>query len=325
MAASSIIREIAIWPLLLAWCLLLSHRSVALADVPRVVEKNGAATLLVDAPTDKDGIVINLADVFTVTLEVDGSSTLTVKPPEKITNSPGWQLVAATAAATIDRENGRTWRQSYTFEPLRPGALSLQIEPLSVGEDLAALRKIGWKPLAVRILTNLSTADLKELRDPTVIEALPAPPEARTISWPAIGVGALLVSLVAASVLYRRRRARPSPHRAEQRALRELGRVLAWHLPDQGKIERFHTLLANVVRRYLENKFQLPARRRTTAEFLDVVRTCQGLSGPQQGFLRDFFTSCDLAKFAGANVSTRECLALAEKARAFIGQSSPTK
>ena len=54
-----------------------------------------------------DPLQMYLADVFTVIVEVDGSSTLTVKPPEKITNSPGWQLIAATAATT--------YRCSHTF------------------------------------------------------------------------------------------------------------------------------------------------------------------------------------------------------------------
>ena len=179
--------------------------------------------------------------------------------------------------------------------------------------------------MAVRVLTSITTPDLKELRDPTVIEALPAPPEAGKFPWGEVGAGVLLALLATASFLYWRRRARPSPHPAERRALRELDRVLAWQLPEQGKIEQFHTLLANVVRRYLENKFQLPARRRTTAEFLDVLRSSQRLTGAEQEFLSDFFRRCDLAKFAAASVSATECLALAEKARAFIGQSSPAK
>jgi hypothetical protein len=135
--------------------------------------------------------------------------------------------------------------------------------------------------------------------------------------WGAIagGVG-LGVLLLVAFIWWRRRR--PASTSAEQRALRELERVLALRLPEQGKTGRFHWLLANVVRRYLEKKFQLPARRRTTREFLGSLASSDKLSTERRDFLRDFLPRCDLAKFAGADVGAKECLALAEKVRGFV-------
>jgi hypothetical protein len=292
------------------------------------LDNNGPASLLVDAPAArdappsaaaKDGISIKLADVLTIIVQVDGSTALEVKPPDKITNSPGWRLVEALPAATteLDKER-RRWRRSYTLEPLIPGALPLQIEPLLFRDNGAPFRKIAWNPVPVRVLTSITTPDLKSLRDPTVIEPLSAPAEAWPVAWLWLGSGVLMVSVAALSYLWWRRRRRPAPMPAQQRALRELERVLALRLPDQGKIDRFHALLANVVRRYLERRFQLPARRRTTREFLEVLKTSEKLSGTEQEFLRDFLPRCDLAKFARADAVAQECLKLAGKVRAFI-------
>ena len=100
--------------------------------------------------------------------------------------------------------------------------------------------------------------------------------------------------------------------------MHELKRVLALQLPDKNKTEGFHTLLANIVRRYLEREFQLPARRRTTAEFLEVLQSCPKLPPARQEFLRDFLIRCDLAKFAGVTATPADCAALADKVRAFI-------
>ncbi len=100
--------------------------------------------------------------------------------------------------------------------------------------------------------------------------------------------------------------------------MRELERLRALHLPENGKFERFYTLLANVLRRYLERKFNLPARRRTTAEFLNEVPSIERFSVPQKDFLRTFLAHCDLAKFAGAQTSPEECGKLADEVRAFI-------
>jgi hypothetical protein len=312
---------------LLAAAVLFHHGPLALAQALSVVEKNGSATLLVDGTVDKGGISLELSDLLTIVLEVDGSKTLEVKPTAKITSSKGWRLAVVSPAAVVGLGKERQrWRQAFTLEPLSPGALALQIDPLLLREDRGEDQKISWKPLEVRVVARIGSLDLANLRDPTVIEPVPPPPEARIMSWLWVGPGGVVVVLLASSFFWWRRRPRPKTNQAEQWALRELGRTLALQLPDQGKIDCFHTLLANVVRRYLERKFQLPARRRTTPEFLDVLQSCRNLSASQQEFLRDFFTRCDLAKFAGASVSSTACLALAEEVRILVGgQSSPSK
>jgi hypothetical protein len=292
------------------------------ADAPVVVENNGRARLLVDTPVGKDGITINLADVLTVTLQVDGTKALEVKPPDEITKSTGWRLVEAAPAATTEpAKDCRRWRQRFVFEPLFPGSLPLQIEPLMARDNGAPFQKIAWQPVQIHTTTNITSPDLKGLRDPTFIEPLALPPEPDITLWSWFGGVVLLVLLFALSFFWWRRRARTAPIAAEQRALRELERVLALQLPERGKVARFHGLLANVVRRYLERKYQLPARRRTTREFLEVVGTSEKLSGPGQEFLREFLPLCDFAKFAGADARTPECLDLADKVRAFIKEA----
>jgi hypothetical protein len=302
--------------------LILAGAWQAFGDEPVVFEHNGPAKLLLQVPQSNGGIALKLADVLKLTLQVDGPKTLEVQAPDMISNSPKWRLLERSPAATFALEkDSRRWQRTYTFEPLVPGALSLQIEPLLIREGGGVFRKVLWKPVPVQVTTTITEPDLKSLRDPTVIEALPPLPEARPFPWLGVGLG-VLVAAVAALIYFRRRRTRAALVPAEQWALREFDRLRALHLPEKGKIERFHTLLANVVRRYLEKKFQLPARRRTTPEFLDVLQSAQKLSEPQRAFLRDFLRSCDLAKFARVDASEKECLDWADKVRAFIQESA---
>jgi MYXO-CTERM domain-containing protein len=304
-----------------AGCALLFSGSPARA-ASTVWEKNGPATVVVDAPVANGSVTLTLADVLTVTVRVDGPKTLEVNPPEPITKSAGWRLIEASpVAAAVDLE-GRHWRQSFILEPLAPGELSLQIEPLLIRSQGDEFQKLSWRAVPVRVQTNITAAELGALRDPTVIESLPEPAEAEPPPWGWLGAGALL-GLVALYLWRRRRRWRPSAMPAEARALRAIDRLLALRLPEQGKIERFHTLLANIVRRYLDRKLELSARRRTTREFLDVLRTSEKLADSQQEFLRDFFTRCDLAKFAGAGAAAADCADLAAQARAFIVAHAP--
>jgi hypothetical protein len=306
----------------LACGLILAGACRAFGDGPVVFEHNGSAKLLLEIPQSGDGIALKLADVLKVTLQVEGPKTLEVQAPDIISNSPKWRLLGRSPAATFALEkNRRRWQRTYTFEPLVPGALPLQIEPLLIREDGGVFRKILWKPVPVQVTTTIAEPDLKGLRDPTVIEPLPPLPEGSSFLWLGVGLG-LLVTALAALLYFRRRRTRAALVPAEQWTLREFDRLLALHLPEKGKIERFHTLLANVVRRYLEKKFQLPARRRTTPEFLDVLQSAQKLSEPQRAFLRGFLQSCDLAKFARVGASEKECLAWADKVRTFIQETA---
>jgi hypothetical protein len=131
----------------------------------------------------------------------------------------------------------------------------------------------------------------------------------------------LAVAVVGTFLWWRwRRRRLPLP--ADKWALRALERLQALELPKQGKIERFHTLLANIVRQYLERQCQLPVRRRTTRELLELVGATPKLTAGQQDFLRDFLTRCDLAKFAGGAVTAEECWARAELVRTFLVEHS---
>ena len=57
--------------------------------------------------------------------------------------------------------------------------------------------------------------------------------------------------------------------------------------------------LTDVVRRYLEARFQLRAERQTTAEFLaDLERNDSLLEEKDRKFLRSFLASADMVKFA---------------------------
>jgi hypothetical protein len=89
-------------------------------------------------------------------------------------------------------------------------------------------------------------------------------------------------------------------------------------LPDKGRGGEFHTLLANVLRRYLEKRYQLPARRLTTQEFSAVLKQTSLLSAEQKDFLTKFLRQCDLAKFAEVQVSAAACAELCTQTRSFL-------
>ncbi len=120
-------------------------------------------------------------------------------------------------------------------------------------------------------------------------------------------------------ILLRRRAVRRSRSRTPQEtALYELQRLEALALPDHGRAGEFHTLLANVVRRFLEKRYQFPARRLTTQEFSVLLEQTPLLTAEQKDFLTKFLQQCDLAKFAYAQVPAELCADLCRQTRDFL-------
>lgn len=118
-------------------------------------------------------------------------------------------------------------------------------------------------------------------------------------------VAALAALLGVAWWWWRRRRKAESPTvsvHPEERAQARLAEALAF--VDQP--ERFCTLVSEIVRTYLEERFGLKAPERTTEEFLVELAKSAALESHHKSFLAEFLTQCDLAKFARATPARNE-------------------
>jgi len=94
------------------------------------------------------------------------------------------------------------------------------------------------------------------------------------------------------------------------------------HLQSGEGVE-YHRLIADVIRSYVELRFQVPATQQTTPEFLRTISSAQLLAVPEQLLLGSFLERCDLAKFARAGYSPAECRISAQMARDLVLQTTP--
>ena len=98
-----------------------------------------------------------------------------------------------------------------------------------------------------------------------------------------------------------RKRINPSPappRPAHDIAYEALDALKAKNLPRSGKIKEYYSELSDIVRRYLENRFDFRAPEMTTEEFLYSLRGSSELTGAHKNLLKQFLSHCDLVKFA---------------------------
>ncbi|MCX6881761.1 MAG: hypothetical protein NTV12_04520 [Verrucomicrobia bacterium] len=83
----------------------------------------------------------------------------------------------------------------------------------------------------------------------------------------------------------------------------------------------FCSLLSEVLRIYLEERFSLHAPERTTEEFLHELQATELLNDNQKVFLEDFLRRCDLVKFAQHEPTEPELRELLESALRLIDET----
>lgn len=85
-----------------------------------------------------------------------------------------------------------------------------------------------------------------------------------------------------------------------------------------GKVKEFYERISDILRRYIEDRFQLRAPERTTEEFLVELSGSNQLSSSDKYDLRQFLEHCDLVKFAKFNPAAEQIQKTFELVEKFI-------
>ncbi len=140
-----------------------------------------------------------------------------------------------------------------------------------------------------------SQADIKDVKPPIVLEA-----DRRVLAL----LGILLMIVVGLLVqkwilsLWLRPTQEKDSRPPWDVALSGLDALQRQDLLTQGRYKEYYSVLSDIIRRYMEERFQIRAPEMTTPEFLASLQNTQGLTAAQKESLREFLESCDLVKFA---------------------------
>lgn len=139
-------------------------------------------------------------------------------------------------------------------------------------------------------------------------------------------VWVMAVLLAAAAVLaaagygiwrWWRGRRRPRVLLPFERALQRLDEIRPLMQPASAR--EFSIAVSDIVRGYIEQRFDVTATHRTTEEFMhDLLATPQPSLARHRGLLAEFLQQCDLVKFGGMSLSMHSIDSLHDSARGFV-------
>ena len=115
----------------------------------------------------------------------------------------------------------------------------------------------------------------------------------------AIGLLALVLGALGGVWLWRRRTRtpEPSPPPEPMDYAAEFARIAACGLLERGELKTYYSLLAENLRRFLEQSLAIEAMEQTTAELADALRTAEVDAALRQRVI-DYLGAADLVKFA---------------------------
>jgi hypothetical protein len=161
---------------------------------------------------------------------------------------------------------------------------------------------------------NQPQEDIRDIRGPKYVH-----PE-----WllPAVLSAAALLALAVWGVWrWRRRRHTIRTLQPFEVALQRLEEIRPLMIP--ARADEFGIAVSDIVRTYIEQRFEVTATQRTTEEFLqDLLGSASAALVQHRLLLADFLQQCDIVKFANISVASQSMESLRQSARTFVRETA---
>ncbi len=272
-----------------------------------------------------------IGDPLVFEIEVVAEAGVELLMPEFGQSLDRFQIVDFAPSEGIDDAGRTVVLQRYTLNTDRSGVQS--VPPVLIefvdrrpGRDPAPEGEDAYELLTERL--ELEVASQLKPGAPLEVEAplgslgprgVPGSPR-----WPFV-VAALALLAAASAFAYLVWQARLA--RSRRRSAYDLSRsaldgLLYGARPtDHAQMDAFFVELSGIVRRYLEDRFELRSPELTTEEFLGVMSASPDLSRDHQQLLQSFLGRADLVKFAHLLPDPADVEESVEAARRFLEET----
>jgi hypothetical protein len=224
----------------------------------------------------------------------------------------GANALAATLAGAKSTDSKAAAPAAQTTAAAKPAALAPSA-PHAAGPGQPQSHFAPGAPLHTPTSPAASEEDIRDIRSPKHL-----PP---AWLWAAYTAGALVLACAAFGAWCWYRRDKVLVKLPYEIALDRLEEARRFMTPEQA--HAFCTEVSEVIRGYIEFRFNVRAAHRTTEEFLhDLLEEKQDKLAAHRASLAEFLQHCDLAKFALWQFSVSEMEAMHGSARVFVLQSA---
>jgi hypothetical protein len=178
-----------------------------------------------------------------------------------------------------------------------------------VGRQRAAAAALIGILLGAGVCAAPLAEDIRDIRGPKYL--LP------DWLWSALLGGAVLLALGIYGLWRWRRRRAARVLLPYEIALQRLEEIAALMSPARAR--EFSIAVSDIIRLYIEQRFNVTATRRTTEEFLrDLLDSSDAALARHQALLGEFLHQCDFVKFAALSLTQQNMESLRQSARAFV-------
>ncbi len=139
-------------------------------------------------------------------------------------------------------------------------------------------------------------------------------------------LGAVVLGLVLAVLfffVFRKKQRQIRTKNAYEVARARLQALESSGFPTEDTMDAWYVELSSIVRRYLEDRYELRAPELTTEEFLQTMRQSDVLNDEHRRLLGEFLSTCDRVKFAGYRPDDSESKTVLSQAETFLSETRP--
>ncbi len=271
-----------------------------------------------------DSAVVETGDDFLLRLTVSGRAG----EPDSI-NWAAWENVfpkdnrLAESGWKFNTAN-RNWENTLTLITFDSMQVNLPPLPISVKGG----KQVATQPVKLTVVPTPSPEDPVDMAD---IRDIRREPTHWTdyLPWILGVAGVILAVLLFFWWRANRNKKRPEPVVREvmllphEAALKQLDALEAQLLWQKGHIKAYYDGLSTIVRRYLNERFQVPVLESTTAETLQLLETRTPVDPAMRAHIAEMLQKADLAKFAKGIPPENFHTAAMETARSIVRETQP--
>ena len=271
---------------------------------------------------------IRIGEQTSVLLEAIVSSEAKVQFP-LLSDSLMWavEIVERTPIDSTIKGETKTYHQRLTVISFDSGFHAIPPQPFVILGSNGVVDSVFSEAflLGVHTVAVDTTLAIKDIKGPvqapiTFVELLP---------YISIGLAVLLLAYLG-YLYWKKLQAQPKPEKKEPEkprepahviATRELNQLKAEEVWQKGHYKEYHSRLTEILRRYIEHRYSIPALEQTTDEIMRSFEYTGNLDSELKEKLNQTFRFADLVKFAKMHPVPEENERSLKQAFNFIEQT----